>query len=184
MADGHYLFQEADEPMSPITQREFRATTRPRSAVARAFILTFSLFATPLITMTFSTSANAELYKWVDENGKVHFTDKPVHPSAQTIEVEQQKMIGQDEDVRGINDRIKRLRQSESEVQAIEDKARLQKKDQADKLSKRCVSNKHRLSRLNGLVYRVNDKGERVYMTDDEILQTRAKLQQWIDDNC
>lgn len=165
--------------MSLMTQKSLRANARRRNSLTYA-----TVFIVSVITIAFAIPASAELYKWVDENGKVHFTDKPAHPSAETIEVEQQKMIGQDDNVRGINDRVKRLRQSESEVQAIEDNARRQKKDQADQLSKQCVNNKHRLSRLNGLVYRLNDKGERVYMTDDEILQTRAKVQKWLDDNC
>lgn len=165
--------------MSPDTQRMFQAKTRRQRVLMRAVTLIMSV-----ATTTFTLPASAELYKWVDENGKVHFTDKPVNPSAEAIEIQQQQMIGQDDAVRGINDRLKRLRQSEGETQAVEDEARRQKQTQADQLSSQCARDKHRLGRLNGLVYRVNEKGERVYMTDAEILQTRAKLQKWLDENC
>ena len=37
----------------------------------------YSLIALSVLVMLSATTANAEVYKWVDENGKVHFTDKP-----------------------------------------------------------------------------------------------------------
>lgn len=165
--------------MAADTQRFSQATAHQQRILKRATMLFLSL-----ATLTLAPSASAELYKWVDENGKVHFTDKPISPNAETVEVQQQKMIGQGDTVRGINDRLKRLRQSEGEAQAIEDKAHSEQKAQADKVSSRCSREKRRLGRLDGRVYRVNDKGERVYMTDAEILQTRAEVQQWLDENC
>ncbi|MBQ0755310.1 MAG: DUF4124 domain-containing protein [Gammaproteobacteria bacterium] len=165
--------------MAQITQHVLHAKTRPRRNLKSALMLVISL-----ATITFALPAHAELYKWVDEKGKVHFTDKPIHPSAETIEIEQQKMIGQDEAVRNINDRVKRLRQSEGETQAIEDESRAEQKAQADKTNSLCTRYKHKLTTLTGPIYRLNQDGERVFMTDDEILKNKAKLQRWIDQNC
>lgn len=145
---------------------------------------------TTVATMTVALLAlcapvHAEMYKWVDENGKVHFTDKPVNsPNAEEIEVQQQKLLGQDDSVRGINERVQRLRQSEQEAQAIEDNARIKREAQASKISDQCARNKRRLGRLDGSVYRLNKEGERVYLSDTEMLQEREILNKWLKENC
>ena len=35
----------------------------------------------------FSLTANAEIYKWTDENGKVHFSDKPIGEKSETLDI-------------------------------------------------------------------------------------------------
>lgn len=38
------------------------------------------------------TVANAEIYKWTDELGRVHFSDKPVNKAAKEIQLQQQNI--------------------------------------------------------------------------------------------
>lgn len=45
-----------------------------------------TLAATALITAMLATSASAEIYKWVDENGVVHYTNQ--RPSSEPDEVQ------------------------------------------------------------------------------------------------
>ena len=41
-----------------------------------------------LLTIAFSQYAGAEIYKWIDDNGKVHFSDsKPVEQSTETVKL-------------------------------------------------------------------------------------------------
>jgi len=40
-----------------------------------------------LITCLAATSLSAEVYKWVDEKGKTHYSDKPVNENAETVEI-------------------------------------------------------------------------------------------------
>jgi len=46
-----------------------------------------------VMALLFSVAANAEIYKWTDEDGNVHFGDKPVDPAAagkaQAVEIEE-----------------------------------------------------------------------------------------------
>lgn len=42
------------------------------------------------LLLLFSCMANAEIYKWTDENGQVHFGDKP-KANAETVEIREQK---------------------------------------------------------------------------------------------
>ncbi len=41
----------------------------------------------PLITYAATTPLSAEVYKWVDENGKTHYSDKPHDESAEIVEI-------------------------------------------------------------------------------------------------
>ncbi|KFZ37675.1 hypothetical protein HR45_09660 [Shewanella mangrovi] len=41
-----------------------------------------------IVLALFSIAAQAAIYKWVDKDGKVHFTDQP-HPNAEVVELNQ-----------------------------------------------------------------------------------------------
>ena len=42
--------------------------------------------------LTLPVIASAEIYKWTDENGRVHFSDKPVNKSAKEVQLQQQNI--------------------------------------------------------------------------------------------
>jgi Domain of unknown function (DUF4124) len=51
--------------------------------------------ATVLLLIISSSPSHADIYKWIDENGKVHFSDAPHEEAkAETIEVEPAVKIG------------------------------------------------------------------------------------------
>lgn len=64
-------------------------------------------------------TAYAEIYKWVDENGKVHFSDKEV-PQAEQIKLSDPSVeTDNNAEVERINENIERLnKQAETERQA------------------------------------------------------------------
>ena len=54
-----------------------------------------------IIVMLFATLANAEVYRWTDENGKVHFSDRSVPDNAERVELrdnrpQHHKVVSQD----------------------------------------------------------------------------------------
>ena len=67
------------------------------------------LLAAPIV-------AGAEIYKWTDAQGRVHFSDKPVDKNGKTeiVEVKDYKP-GTDENVRQIYERNDRLRHATTE---------------------------------------------------------------------
>ncbi|WP_293006367.1 DUF4124 domain-containing protein [Nitrosomonas sp.] len=42
------------------------------------------IFVLTVIALLFSTSVSAQIYKWVDETGKIHYTDQPPPPDVNT----------------------------------------------------------------------------------------------------
>ena len=43
--------------------------------------------ALAVLLMLFTSMAQAKIYRWVDKNGSVHFSDKPYSEKAQEIEI-------------------------------------------------------------------------------------------------
>ena len=53
-----------------------------------------------LVAATVATAASAEIYKWVDEHGRVHYGDKPQDPAARPVHVDTAPVPDSDADVR------------------------------------------------------------------------------------
>lgn len=116
-------------------------------------------------------SASAEVYRWTDENGKVHFSDKPRHGGATEkveVKVPQNSYGGSDvlERQRDLLDRYDQEARQEAKQQrkdAIEEQR--QERQQAS-----CNSYRDYWKRIQrgGPMYKLNGNGERVYYSEEE----------------
>lgn len=144
----------------------------------KRFIIFMLLCATPFL-------AHAELYKRVDKNGNIEYSDKPFPgDDTETFEIKTQPKIGQDESVRRINERIDRLRESQAEKKQLDDTARQEKEKQLSKQKRACDNARAELRKFDGRVYTRKDNGERSYMTDEEMAYQSSKIKEWIKSNC
>ncbi|MDF1780213.1 MAG: DUF4124 domain-containing protein [Alcanivoracaceae bacterium] len=144
----------------------------------KRFIIFILLCAAPLL-------AHAELYKRVDKNGNIEFSDKPFPgDDAETFEIKTQPKIGQDESVRRINERVDRLRESQAEKKKIDDTARQEKEKLLSKQKRACDNARYELRKFDGRVYTREENGERSYMTDEEMAHHSSKIKEWIKSNC
>jgi hypothetical protein len=138
---------------------------------------------TPFFFLAFFASpfAAAEIYRWVDAQGNVHF-DSRSRPGAEQVEVRPQ-VIERDEATRVREARTERFFDARrQEQQAAEQAAgeRYAKRERA------CREWQQQLSRLShgGRYFRADAKGERVYYSDEEIGATRRQLVSRIGQNC
>ena len=149
---------------------------------------TKALFLTVLLAVP--VLAQADMYRWTDADGHVHFSDKPVDQSgkqevdAEQIHVQGPAALGQGDAVQQINDRVKRLHKAEAEERQIEQAAKAKKKKAAADLALRCRHARAELRKYNGPVYREDDDGNRVYLTEEEHANGKAKVQAWIASHC
>jgi hypothetical protein len=126
-------------------------------------------------------AAWAQLYKYVDKDGKTVYSDTPpigadskqiatpTAPSASKSFVERDK-------------EMEKLRVKEREAAKKEEK----KEQTAAAQEERCRQSKDRLTALaeGGRIYKYNDKGEREIMVDEEIESERVKAQKLVDEAC
>lgn len=139
--------------------------------------------------------ASAQMYKWVDANGKVHYSDTPPPgnvksktlrevpdapspPAAGVAKEDAKKDAGKaGPQTTAEQEQAFRKRKAE-EAKAQEKQAEEEKiaRDRAEncKRAKAAAANLE----LGGRQLRVDEKGERVYLTDAQIAQETAKAKQ------
>lgn len=133
-------------------------------------------------------SANAsEVYKWTDESGKVHYSDKPKHKNAKVMQIIEnqptQAQIDQTkQQVQERNIRVNNLREEQYDMaqQKIKDK------NKAIKLSNACkkVEKKLKLLRMKVRIFSLDDNGEKQYLTDEKRQNDINELESQIAKHC
>lgn len=136
-----------------------------------------------MLMLTFS-SAYAGIYKWVDEDGNVHYGDRAENKKADKININQHK--GPD---------AEHQQRMEKQKQYIEDgqEARNEKKKQREIAKKKkkkkklaCTKIKKYLTKLeqHGRLYQGNEDGTRQYLSGPERDQEIAKTRKKVADTC
>ncbi|MDP2226876.1 MAG: DUF4124 domain-containing protein [Moraxellaceae bacterium] len=139
--------------------------------------------------------AHAELYKWTDENGRVHYSDrKPGNaPAVQTLKTRPSvpraaaaeadtESAAPAEDIVARQKRMADIMRDEREAREREQKAAAQKKQE---LQRRCLSLRDELRRSEGArIYQLDAKGERVFMPDAERDAYVQKMQSTLREHC
>jgi hypothetical protein len=130
--------------------------------------------------------AHAQVYKTIDANGKVVYTDTPpvgakkteVVPGATSVKPSTDRTDWQEKD------REFRSRKAKSDEAG-------RKEEEENKLASKernvaCLQARDQVESLNRAVplYRVNEKGERVYLDDAERAATLKSARQAVADNC
>lgn len=126
--------------------------------------------------------ASAEIYRWTDEQGRVHFGARPGAASAQQIEVKPQ-----------VVERDDATREREARTAQFFD-ARRAEKAQADsraaeahaKRGQECGQLRDKLEQINrdGRYFRTDADGNRVYYQDAEVEAARSRLSTRIAERC
>ena len=134
--------------------------------------------------------AHAEIFKWVDANGKVHYSDQKSSTQAQTLNVKtgvstldqtsddvEQRLLYQQKYVNYLQS--ERLERQEKRQQA---------QQAADKKKKLCAALQDQLKSYNQGKYRWYEldeaSGERKYLSDEQIEAKKQELQTEIKSNC
>ena len=137
-----------------------------------------------------STAVNAEIFKWVDENGKVHYSDRKISSNAQKLNVNTgAATLGQSN-----QDVEQRLMQRQKYVnflqsERLERQENRQETQQAEeKKRKLCAAIQDQLKSYTEGRYRWYEldksSGERVYLNDDQIEAKKQELQSELKSNC
>ena len=141
-----------------------------------------------ILLMLLPCLASAQgLYRWTDEQGRVHFSDRPREGDAtvEEMQIKQQPLIGQDEAVQETYDRLQRLRDAERQQQEEEQVQRAEaERIRKEEMAPKCAKAKRELKNLDGPVLYTNDKGERYSVPMEQVAADKEKLSQWIAANC
>ncbi len=119
----------------------------------------------------------SEIYRWVDDNGVVHFTDRP-REGAERLTI---RTAAPSTPARAATPAAPSAQQPELMVESD-----AQDDQTAEVRAANCTSARDRLSRLQGAprLYREGEGGERLYLEDDERTLVLAEAQELVDSWC
>ena len=144
-------------------------------------------FAT--LTIVISTSAFAdEIYKWTDEDGNVHYRDRP---SGEATE-ERLQFTYNRTNTEALDNRVATQRDAEdsrreARTEATEQKqAAEEERVAADEKLAQCETSRAQLNRMreSPRVYRTDAAGERVYLDDVQRAESIARTETQIKEAC
>jgi cell pole-organizing protein PopZ len=145
-----------------------------------------------ILLMLSSTSTFAALNKWVDANGKVHYSDSPppANVKAETLRTappanEPAQAGSAPAAPKTIAERAAELRKAEQEKKKAAEKA-AQEQAKTDEKKTNCAMAQRNLQILQAgaRMSDIDAKGERYYINDEQRQQRISKAQQDIDNWC
>jgi hypothetical protein len=127
----------------------------------------------------------AEVYKWVDDKGRVHFSDRPVDTESTAVKIRQgdapAAATGQDE--RQL--KMQRMLDVYAEERTERQEAKQKQKAERQQRKQNCARAKDRYNshlRARG-IYDLGSDGKRQYMSDDErakhMKRLKAEISRW-----
>lgn len=143
-------------------------------AMKRLVVAAFALAVVPL--------ASAELYKYVDKNGKTVYSDTP------PTDVDAKRMTPPPPPAGNAKSYVERDKEAQkAREKSGEDAKKTAEKEKVEQQKKlRCEQAKGNLQIYTdgGRILKNNASGERDYMSDEEIEAERAKMQKIVDEAC
>ncbi len=147
------------------------------------------LIAFTALALTAGGGAMAnEIYKWVDDEGTVHYGDRPSgSPVEQQMAVNYRRTDSSvvQRQIESVNKSVA-ARQERRTAAEEEAQAAAAKEAEAADQQKRCESYRARLKTMieSRRLYREDEKGERVYLDETQTQDARRKVEDLIAENC
>ncbi len=153
------------------------------------------------LALCLALPAAAQMYKWVDASGKVHYSDKPPPSNVKTekLRTPAQPMAppaasapkeGEPKDAaktgpKGVAEQEQAFRKRQAEETKSEQE-QAQKEAEARDRAENCKRAKASLANLElgGRQTRIDEKGERVFLSDAEITRATAQSRKEAADAC
>ncbi|MCW8854140.1 MAG: DUF4124 domain-containing protein [Gammaproteobacteria bacterium] len=137
-----------------------------------------------IIILSVSFSSYGEVYKWIDKQGNVHYTDRPVNNSKEmNVDIDSKK-----KEIK-IDDRAeqrRKLADAMEEDRIEKEKLKNKKNKQKKKLKRKCQWAKDQLRSYEsaGSLYNLDKEGKRIILSDSEREKTTHSLRADIKKHC
>lgn len=141
-------------------------------------------------------AAAGDMYRWVDAQGQVHYSDEPPPAGAKDVKLIRSKGVDPSEQQEADDSEEASTEPSYAEQQAAFEERQARKAEEQAKAEeeKRAAAERKKncdAARSNyntvtsgGRVMRINADGEREYLSDDELKQQAAEAKKSVDEWC
>ncbi len=130
-------------------------------------------------------AASASVYKWVDANGEVHYGEKPPAAVGSSKQIALDKAPPPDPYAQERSEHLKSSMESAKEAREKRKEEQAKAKAEAALAKQNCATAKSRVHGYTsgGRLYRMDEHGERRYLSDDqrasELKQAQAEVKKW-----
>lgn len=133
-----------------------------------------------LVGIVVGLSVNAEVYRWVDKDGKVHYTDqKPANDAEDvTRQVNKQNIDSSTNEMRKVESILRKENDADREYY------QQQAQEDAQARQQQCNWARKRMNEISGNVIFVDDAGKVVKVTETERQKMVADVSKIIQENC
>lgn len=144
-----------------------------------------------VLLLFFPTANMAQVYKWVDESGEVHYGSEP--PNADVTQMNVDTPQPDDVSRQAAQERLERQkrwlegREEEKRVKQEQKQRHEQEKQAKRKHEASCAQLKAEMEDIKrgGVIwYDLDDKGERVYFSDQDLEARLAEMEKTYKTNC
>jgi len=154
--------------------------------INKSLIYIFTVF----IFLPLLSNVNAaEVYKWIDEDGQVHYGHKTENKNAKKIEIKNRYIDSGNSTAplsaeERVNKQKRFLNALEADNKSLAEEKR-KKEEQAELKMSRCNASRDQLKRYenSGALYDLDEKGNRILLNkkqyEQAMQQARARVQKW-----
>ena len=149
----------------------------------------YALMVMVAVALTAGGSAlSGEIYKWTDENGNVHYEDRPLGGEA----TERVNVVSRATDSAAVKasvdarrERVAAREEARAERAAADAEA-AQAASEAEDRQQKCSEYRARMQTYlqSQRLFREDENGERTYLDEQQIQEARAKVQEKIQEYC
>ncbi len=141
---------------------------------------------TLLLCACMTAAAADQVYRWVDKDGHVHYSQTP--PASTVVHAESEDVSAPPPDptaVQNAQNLVQQMQVQNQQAQAAQQQAQAEAQRQAQQ-QQRCNQLKAQLQILEqvGIVATVDAQGNRTYLSDAQHAQQEQQLQQQINKEC
>ncbi len=139
-----------------------------------------------MVILLIALPLQAEIYRWTDAAGKVHFSDKPVSDKAKEVKIKVSPANPQSpQDIQNRKSRTEQYLRGRQEERAEQDKKIKEKKKLKKEQKRKCKNAQREHLRIvrSRTIYYKGENGARNYIGDDErtkiIARAKAEVKKW-----
>jgi len=148
-----------------------------------------SVFFISVFTLFINTAQAATVYKWVDEDGQVHYGSKPRHKDAEKVKIKKRYIdSGNSTPSLSTQERLKKQKKFIDSIDAENkslSEAKRKKQEQEELRNTRCNAARDQLRRQESAsaLYDLDEKGNRILLDKKQyeiaIKQARDRVKKW-----
>jgi 2-polyprenyl-6-methoxyphenol hydroxylase-like FAD-dependent oxidoreductase len=138
-----------------------------------------------VVLMSLALQLQAEVYQWVDEQGRVHFSDRPNEDGSTGIKIKEQQDAPTSDGPSERQQKMQRMLDVYAEERAEREEAKQKQQAELKKRKQYCARAKDRYNshtRATG-IYNLGSDGERRYLSEEErarhIKQLKSDIARW-----